>query len=388
MLPNTGLVPSNGLMRSANTLRALHSSYANYRDGYSTSWDFRVANLYQVNSAITVEEVSQYVGSYMAFNTTEIWSIVYVGIGMVSRDTDSPYRAYQLLRSYPHSTFVNSYRDGDYLYVPVQPLLLTPGTYAILGDSFGGQGFLQFNPGTRSLITDTGNNSISYLGTSYNWFWNNTSLIGGTMRDGDTTACLIAGIRYSLGNTTGIDVPLDHIYRVAYIVPTGTVGQQGYPNVLGMDFDVVRPITITELGVFDSGGDGIVGTIYCEIWSRVGSGANAVSGSKLAMQSFSASDMGTLIGSSRHKSISPIVLAPGSYTIVSYGYSDADRNGNYNLQNRTWYTDSGLGAISFGPARYSVAPSDNGNSIGSTLDTASTSVASTFAAGTFKYYVN
>ena len=43
---------------------------------------------------------------------------------------------------------------------------------------------------------------------------------------------------------------------IAYDVPSGTVGNQDFSGPLGMDFDVEADITITRVGVFDSGSDG------------------------------------------------------------------------------------------------------------------------------------
>jgi hypothetical protein len=58
---------------------------------------------------------------------------------------------------------------------------------------------------------------------------------------------------------------------VAYVVPSGTVGNQdlsSVPQSLGMDFDVNAAISIASLGVFDSGGDGLVGPLRAHIYDR------------------------------------------------------------------------------------------------------------------------
>ena len=44
---------------------------------------------------------------------------------------------------------------------------------------------------------------------------------------------------------------------IAYDVPVGATSNQFIPNPLGMDFDVITPIVIFSLGVFDSGQDGL-----------------------------------------------------------------------------------------------------------------------------------
>lgn len=383
MIPNTGPIPGNGLLTSSNTLKALHSTYYNYGEGNPTSYDFRVSNLYQVTSTITVEEVAQYVGSYLALNTTEIWSVLRgEGLPASNPDSLSPYYENRLLASYPHSSFIGSYRDGDYLYIPVQPLVLTPGFYAIGAASFGGQGFLRFNAGPRTIITDNGNGSIWFVNVLFSSYYYNYSSIG-SRYGSDNYPTLLASIRYSLGDTTGSSGIVGPTTHTAYVVPGGTPGTQSHPYVLGMDFDVSQPVTVTELGVFDSGGNGINGPLYCEIWTRNGSGPTASTGVRLAIQTFTSSSMGTLVGGTRFKPITPLVLAPGSYTVVSYGYSDADQDGNTNYQPKVWFNDGASGAITFGGSRYTADATGNGTSIGDRWD-----VNASYAAGSFRYYVN
>src|SRR2546423_1481323 len=44
---------------------------------------------------------------------------------------------------------------------------------------------------------------------------------------------------------------------IAYQVPGGTLGNQAFGGSLGMDFNVNQPVVVTQLGVFDSGSDGL-----------------------------------------------------------------------------------------------------------------------------------
>ena len=45
---------------------------------------------------------------------------------------------------------------------------------------------------------------------------------------------------------------------IAYTIPPGTPGNQAMPGLsVGNDFQVIAPITISQLGVFDSGANGI-----------------------------------------------------------------------------------------------------------------------------------
>src|SRR4051794_25328607 len=55
-----------------------------------------------------------------------------------------------------------------------------------------------------------------------------------------------------------LPAPATHAQVVAYRVAAGTFGNQdAFGSALGMDFNVNAPITVTQLGVFDSGSDGL-----------------------------------------------------------------------------------------------------------------------------------
>ena len=57
---------------------------------------------------------------------------------------------------------------------------------------------------------------------------------------------------------------------IIYDVAEGTEGNQDFGGSLGMDFDVSSVITVSELGAFDSGSDGLFLPIRVELWSREG----------------------------------------------------------------------------------------------------------------------
>ena len=133
----------------------------------------------------------------------------------------------------------------------------------------------------------------------------------------------------------------------------GNVGSQAYGGSLGLDFDVLEPITVTQLGVFDSGSDGLAVTITSQLWSR-----NGNSGSLLTGLAFTPADPGELIDGDRYKDlVTPLVLQPGTYTVVGYGYGASELNGNtggpaYEDRN----TDDGGDVIAFvGGGRYGTA---------------------------------
>ncbi|MCA9267274.1 MAG: hypothetical protein KDA41_02330, partial [Planctomycetales bacterium] len=88
-----------------------------------------------------------------------------------------------------------------------------------------------------------------------------------------------------------------------YNVPAGTVGNQTYGGTLGMDFDVNQEITISRLGVFDSGSNGLSNTINAYIFDRTNTAT------PLATVTFTPGSPGVLEEGNRLKTLgSPLVL--------------------------------------------------------------------------------
>lgn len=151
----------------------------------------------------------------------------------------------------------------------------------------------------------------------------------------------------------------------------------GFP--LGMDFDVISPITITDLGVFDSGADGLGYTIVATLYDRD-------TQIQIAQLSFTAGNTGTLIGSGRFLTLGlPIALAPGFHgTIVAEGYGPAEPNGNTGISSPPFTPatlDSGGGAINFvGTSRYATTN-------GSYPNLVDVGPVNRYGAGTFQYNV-
>ena len=168
---------------------------------------------------------------------------------------------------------------------------------------------------------------------------------------------------------------------VAYGNAAGSVGTQTFGGALGMDFVVNSPVRVTDLGVFDSGSDGLSRTITAQMWSRSGN-----SGTRLVEERFTQSDPGELIGGNRFKSLSePLELAPGDYTIVAYGYGSGEPNGNVgtggpNASEKT--LDDGNGLLSF------VGDSRFGLTAGAFPATVDNGPANRYSAGTFRFAVN
>lgn len=173
---------------------------------------------------------------------------------------------------------------------------------------------------------------------------------------------------------------------IAYQVAAGTPGTQNYGGSLGMDFVVVQPLLVTQLGVFDDGANGLRTTLTAQLWRRDDRGTPTAFGDDrganlLAALTFTSADPGTLDGGSRFKPLpQPLALVPGSYTMVAYGYNDAERNGNTGTGSgsEALFTDTGGGAIRFvGVSRYGAA--------GVFPTTADGGPEDRYAAGTFTY---
>lgn len=130
-------------------------------------------------------------------------------------------------------------------------------------------------------------------------------------------------------NSEGIDsdtvrsVPNKPTAGVPYVVPENTAGNQTYGGSIGNDFDVVRPIRITHLGVFDDEGDGLKRTIKCRIYCRRTKREHA-------LLVFEPGNAGELSGGTRFKALAkPLELTPGfAGTIVASGYGTDERDGN------------------------------------------------------------
>jgi hypothetical protein len=153
-----------------------------------------------------------------------------------------------------------------------------------------------------------------------------------------------------------------HGQVVAYQVPSGVVGNQtsGGTVSIGMDFNVVTPIRVTQLGVFDSGSDGLIAPLQAAIYDR---SSQLLAAPVLSFAAGTGATSGTLNGGSRFLDVTPIDLPAGFQgTIVVYGYGNgttADANGNTNGApapsiNFPWTTNDGGGEITFvGAGRYS-----------------------------------
>jgi hypothetical protein len=138
---------------------------------------------------------------------------------------------------------------------------------------------------------------------------------------------------------------------IAYEVPSGTVGNQVFSGPLGMDFDVDVDISITRLGVFDSGSDGLQATITARLFDRE-------TLEPLAALEFTPEDPGDLIGGSRFKDLSAElnITAGSRLTIAAEGYSELEGNGNQGFSPLGLLTNTGSCSITFLSGRYGYNP--------------------------------
>ena len=148
---------------------------------------------------------------------------------------------------------------------------------------------------------------------------------------------------------------------------------------MGNDFDVNSPIEITSLGVFDSGGDGLVGTLVARIYDRD-------TQASLASIAFTSANPGTLIDGSRFMDLpTPLVLPAGFHgacTVAYLGTTSLEPDGNLREGPGNWTTDDGGGLISFvGMGRHSLM--GTGDVYPTIVDPAPAS--NNFAAGTFMF---
>jgi hypothetical protein len=119
-----------------------------------------------------------------------------------------------------------------------------------------------------------------------------------------------------------------------------------------MDFNVNNAISITHLGVFDDGSNGIGATVTLSVQVFDRTTESGVS----PILTFTGLE-GTLIGGSRFKQlVTPLMLDPGFLgSIVAWGYSETgiENNGNVGTGSAAGTINGGGGLISFvGTSRF------------------------------------
>jgi hypothetical protein len=123
---------------------------------------------------------------------------------------------------------------------------------------------------------------------------------------------------------------------IAYDQAAQVTGNQNYFGALGMDFQVLSPIIVSQIGVFSNNPPGSFGNppatdLNAAIFALGAGGFSATtSGGIIAGTEVSFVTTGTYSFSTNWllQNISPVVLLPGFYTIVAQGYNASDPNGN------------------------------------------------------------
>jgi hypothetical protein len=116
-------------------------------------------------------------------------------------------------------------------------------------------------------------------------------------------------------------------------VANTTAGNQAW-NSVGLTFNVAGPdVTVLELGIYDSGADGILEDDVANDDTVLTTVLFDAQQNVIAQQTFTPGDPGVFDAVSNYwfKPITPLALAVGQYTIASYGFSAANLEHNSNL---------------------------------------------------------
>ncbi len=237
------------------------------------------------------------------------------------------------------------------------------------GPAVAGYNVYQTRPGALARV-----NPVLVTATSFTV----AGLLGGVEHCFVVRAALASGIEgASSGEACATPPPVGGLPEettVAYIVPEGTIGNQSFGGSLGLDFDVNFPITVTRLGVFDSGSDGLALPITARLYDRDLQ-------TELVSIAFTPEEPGELIDGSRFSDLEvPIGLPTGFRgSIVGEGYGVEEMNGNATVGPLGGLSTDNLGcAISFVGSRFGGAGTFP-------LTFQNAPVINPFAAGTFVY---
>ncbi len=139
---------------------------------------------------------------------------------------------------------------------------------------------------------------------------------------------------------------------IAIEVQSGVVGAEppGAPLLLGNDFDVMSPIVVSALGVFDSDSDGLFASdIPVAIYDRT------TMDRVTPVLVFTTANAGSAEGGSRFLTLDEPVSLPAGFqgSIVAGNYAGlGEPNGNVAHQVRQWAFQGGGGLITMGLSRY------------------------------------
>ncbi len=153
----------------------------------------------------------------------------------------------------------------------------------------------------------------------------------------------------------------------------------GFTGNLALNFNVLSPITVTELGVFNAAGDGVItGSISVVIYDTT----------SLAQVTPVVTFQGTYtpagLGFDVFQAIAPVTLGVGSYQVVAVGFSATDFFGNLGYGSIGPVLNDGGGVLAFNGASWDYNVTlDSPDTCGSCVGLPDQSVQ--FDAGTFQF---
>jgi hypothetical protein len=125
-------------------------------------------------------------------------------------------------------------------------------------------------------------------------------------------------------------------------------GTQAWSGNLALDFNVNSSITISQMGVFNAAGNGIItGFIDVAIFNT---NTGVMVPGTLAVFHGAYATGG--LGYDVFQHITPVTLGPGSYGVVAVGFSGNDLNGNINFLTSGPLLDNLGGKLTFTGASY------------------------------------
>lgn len=138
---------------------------------------------------------------------------------------------------------------------------------------------------------------------------------------------------------------------ISYEQALQITGNQTWFGALGMNFQVLQSITVTQIGVFSNNAFGheiaSPGTNLNAAIFSLPSGFSDTTGTILSETEVSFNVDATYSVSQNwiFQSITPVVLLPGYYTIVAQGYNASDPNGNLGVSALPASTENGGGGM-------------------------------------------
>lgn len=133
-------------------------------------------------------------------------------------------------------------------------------------------------------------------------------------------------------------------------------GNQSFTGNMGLNFTVNQQVSVTDIGIFDAGNNGLNPgtTLRVGIYSLDGLGNGTLVAGTSATFTSASTNTFARAGSYIFQNLTPVSLAPGSYSIMAVGYNGTDMN--YNTQGippSALSTNTGGGLVSFGDIRWS-----------------------------------